>query len=531
MADGRDTPPAAAPEPKPAEARKADARKAEVRKAEGGKADRAKAEARKADARKAEAGKAEDSKAEAAKRESRKPEAGSADARPADPRQRDAKPAEGKAEAKAEPKPAEAKAPDEKPAEPKPASTKPADPKPADAKPVAAKPAPPAGKPAAQPKPVAEVAAPATPRRRHWMVLASFIVVVLLPSLVALWYLYSRAEDQYASVMAFSVRSEETRSALDVLGRLGGAFGGGGGGGRDAEVLYQFIQSQELVARIDQRLDLRSLFSRHYATDPVFGFRPDGTIEDLTNHWSRMLRIAFDGGTGLMEIRVLAFDPQEAKDIALAILDESTRRINELSAIAREDATRNAREDLDVAVERLRQAREAMTQFRIRTRIVDPSADIQGQMGLLNTLQAQLAAALIELDLLRETTRETDPRITQAERRIEVIRVRIEEERGRFGGGQGPGGEDYATVMAEFERLNVDREFAEQAYRSAMSAYDAAVAEAQRTSRYLAAHITPTLAESARYPERATLAALTVFFLLIAWAVAVLISYSIRDSR
>jgi capsular polysaccharide transport system permease protein len=374
------------------------------------------------------------------------------------------------------------------------------------------------------------VASPARARPRHWMLLLGFVLVVILPTAASAWYLYTRAVDQYASITAFSVRSDESRSALDILGGLGSL--GTGGGARDSEILFQFIQSQELVARIDERLDLRGLYSRHHDADPLFGFGPDGTIEDLTEHWSRMVRIAFDNSTGLMELRVLAFQPDEAQAIARAILAESTQRINELSAIAREDATRYAREDLEMAVDRLRNAREALTRFRVRTRIVDPSADIQGQMGLLNTLQAQLADALIELDLLRENTRDGDPRIVQAERRIEIIRDRIEEERALFGGGAiGPGGEDFATVVAEFERLSVDREFAEQAYRSAQSAYDAAVAEAQRTSIYLATHVSPTRAESARYPEREKLLGLTGFFLLLVWSVGALIYYSVRDSR
>ena len=492
--------------------------------------------------------KAKPSKAEA---EPAKPKArpSEAEAGPAKPKARPSEAEAGPAKPKARPSEAEAG-----PAKPK------AKPPKADASPAKPKAAPPPAPERAKPgKTDADILAQARAqlettaaadaasnrgvlrqqtRRRHRLVLASFLVVVLLPALVAGWYLYTRAADQYASVMAFTVRSEENRSALDVLGRLGGGFAfGGGAASTDGEILYQFIQSQEMVAAIDARLDLRSLFARHHDVDPVFGFRPGGTIEDLTDHWSRKLRIAFDTGTGLMEIRVLAFDPHEAQTIARAILEESTRRINELSVAAREDATRHAREDLDVALERLRTAREAVTEFRIRTQIVDPTADLQGQMGVLNTLQGQLAAALIELDLLRENTREGDPRITQAERRIEVIRARIGEERLRIGGGagtsagNGTGGEDYATVMAEFERLNLDREFAEQAYRSALSAFDAAMAEAQRNSRYLATHVAPTLAESPRYPERETLLALAVFFLLLGWAVAVLIYYSVRDSR
>ena len=185
--------------------------------------------------------------------------------------------------------------------------------------------------------------------------------------------------------------------------------------------------------------------------------------------------------------------------IAEAIQDESSKMINDLSAIAREDATRYAREDLDSPMERLKRAREALTAFRVANQIVDVTADIQGQMGLLNTLQAQLAEALIEIDLLTNIR----PRGRSAagagaapdrgdrgpdRRRAPEVRH----------GGDGEGGESYATTVAEFERLTVDREFAERAYVAALSAYDAARAEANRQSRYLAAYISPTLAESSR---------------------------------
>jgi len=374
------------------------------------------------------------------------------------------------------------------------------------------------------------VAPAARPQRRHWLILASFLALVLAPGAVVAGYLWLIAEDQYASTVGFSVRSEE--SSASVTGLLGQISQLSGASSADTDVLYEFIQSQELVSKIDARLDLRDVYARPHDRDPIFAYNPKGTIEDLVDYWARMISISYDSGTGLMEITAFAFDPQDAQHIAQAIYDECTRRINELSDIAREDATRYAREDLDAAVERLRTAREAVTAFRMRNLIVDPTADIQGQMGLLNTLQGQLAAALIDIDLLRETTRDSDPRMTTLERRIAVIQSRIAEERSRFGaGGKGPGGEDYATLVAGFERLDVDRQFAETAYMSALAAYDAALAGAQRTSRYLAAHIKPTLAESSRYPERGVILGLGLLFAFLIWATGVLVYYSVRDRR
>ena len=128
-----------------------------------------------------------------------------------------------------------------------------------------------------------------------------------------------------------------------------------------------------------------------------------GTIEDMTRFWQRMVRISYDSGSGLMELRVLAFTPEDAVAIAEAIEDESSRMINALSAQAREDATRYARAELDLAEERLSAARGALTAYRIANQIVDVSADIQSQMGLLSALQGQLATAQIEFDLLAQT--------------------------------------------------------------------------------------------------------------------------------
>jgi capsular polysaccharide transport system permease protein len=374
-------------------------------------------------------------------------------------------------------------------------------------------------------------AVPARPMPRHRALMFSFFLCVLGPIFGTATYLYTTAADQYASTLGFTVRSEDISSAIDLLGGLGGGIGGGGS--RDSDILYEFIRSQDLVSRVDQSLDLRQIWSRHHGTDPLMGFDPSGTIEDLVDYWQRMVRISYDASAGLMELRVLAFDPAEAQGIAAAIYRESSTMINALSAIARDDATRYAREDLDTAIDRLKTAREALTAFRILNQIVDPTADIQGQMGLLNTLQAQLADALINMDLLEgSSSRSDDPRLAQARRRIEVIEVRINEERRKFGGG-GEGAEDgsYARTIADFERLSVDRQFAERAYTAALANHDGAIAEANRQSRYLAAYITPTLAEKSEFPQRELILGLVALFSFLIWSLLALVWYSLRDRR
>jgi capsular polysaccharide transport system permease protein len=367
-------------------------------------------------------------------------------------------------------------------------------------------------------------------RARHRGLILSFALFVLLPLGALIGYLWTQAEDQYSSTTAFAVRSEESGSASELLGGL--AQFAGAGTGVDSDILYEFIQSQEMVEAVDAKLDLRAHYSAQWPSDWMFSIWPDATLEDLIWFWQRILRISFDQSTGLIELRVLAFEPDMAQQVAQAIVATSQNRINALNDQAREDAMRYAREDLQDAISQLKTAREALTKFRTRTRIVDPEADIQGRMGVMNNLQQALAEALIEYDLLLGSVSTSDPRLTSAQRRIDVIRKRIDAERQTFASSStelGAVGEDYPSLIAEFENLSVEREFAEEMYRAALTALDVERDKSARQSRYLATYIKPTLAQSSEFPRRFILTGLAALFIFMAWAIFALIYYSIRD--
>lgn len=365
-------------------------------------------------------------------------------------------------------------------------------------------------------------------RPRHVGLMVAFFAIFVLPTLVSAIYLFAIADDQYHSTVGFSIQKKDETSPVELLG---GITSLAGSATSDADILYEYIRSQEMVETVDERLDLRKIYSKP-EFDPVFAFSSDKMIEDLIDYWQRVVRLNYDTATGLMELEVLAFTPEDATAVTQAIFEESSRLINEISDVAREDITRYADEELEIAVERLKVARQAVTEFRSRTQIVDPSADIQGQMGLLNTLQAQLAEALIDMDILADNTRTGDSRLDQAKTRIDVIRARIAEERNKLGVSDTSGREgSYATLVSEYERLIVDREFAEASYTAALAGYDAALSDARQQNRYLAAYIKPTKAQSSQYPRRYAIVALIGLFSFLMWSISALVYYSIRDRR
>lgn len=394
----------------------------------------------------------------------------------------------------------------------------------------------PAGDPApARPRPLpvpppVPTTEPARTRPRHYALVASLLVLVVLPFAATVSYLWGRAAPEYHSETAFSVRSEGPGAA--AAGILGALTQIGGGSASDVNVLYDFIRSQEIVERVDAKLDLRTIWNRADG-DPVFTLGADGSTEALLEHWRRMVQVDLESSEGIITVKAFAFTPEEARAIARAVLAESDTLVNALSDKAREDAVSFAERTLAEVERRLRGLRQDMARFRHEHRMIDPSGDVAGQAGLLNALQHELAQSLVERDMLLSYTEPTDQRVVQADRRIDAIGKRIEAERDSLqdGGAGGGTGGALPEVVGAYEELKVDLEFANTAYTHALAGLAAAQAEASRQSRYLVPHVQPTLADTALYPRKVLIAGMAGLFLVLGWSVLLLVYYNVRDNR
>lgn len=386
--------------------------------------------------------------------------------------------------------------------------------------------------PEPEPQPAKQPAEPgrARFRARHWILLITFILFVVIPGALGVGYLYTRAADQFHSTVGFSVHSEEAGSPLDILGSITQS---GKSSASDADVLYEYIRSQQMVEEVARELDLVTMFNRP-DNDPVFILGDNPTIEDLHWYWEWMVSVAYDGGTGIIEVEARAFTPEDAHAIAQVIVSRSTALINALSQEARDDAIRFAEEDLRRAEDRLREIRRELRAFRNKEQIIDPTASVEQQMGLLTALQTQLAEALVNRNVLLGYTSEGDSRVRKLDDEITEIERLITVERAKLGAGStdgSVGAERMAEVVGTFEELVMDREFAEQAYAAVLASFEDARAEARRQHRYLATHVGPTQADEALFPRRWLIGPAYVLFLLTTWLITMLIILNVRDSR
>lgn len=358
-------------------------------------------------------------------------------------------------------------------------------------------------------------------RRNLWL---SFILVVLLPAVTGSAYLFNIAIDQYHSTTAFSVRSDESIS----VSALQNAFTQGASPSKiDAEIIQEFIRSQAIVERINARVDLQTIYIR-VGEDFVFELSPDAGIEDLVRYWNRMVSVTVAANSGLVELRVKAFSPQDAHILSGMILEESSDVVNALSVSAEDNYMEAAYTRRLETEETLRMARSNVQAFRSKNEIIDPENDYSIRTGVIAALQNELAKVLIEKTIIDGYSEGFTPRTTNIELKIEAIRTQIDIEESDIYRSENDG-MTFSGIMQQFEALLVNQQIAEEAYRAALIQEETARSAARRQARFITVHIPPTLSQESQYPDRLLLCLVLLGCLFAAWCVAVLIFYNVED--
>jgi capsular polysaccharide transport system permease protein len=273
-------------------------------------------------------------------------------------------------------------------------------------------------------------APPARPRRRHWLIALSFFLAVVMHSLMATTYLTWTAADRYGSRVAFSIRSNQAAAPLEILGAVTQL--GNSSVLTDGQLLYDFIQSQQIVETVRTQLPLEAYYNRA-PRDWVFSLGEDPPVEDLIDYWNRMVDVSLDPVTGIITIEARAFTPTEAQAIAAAILAASADLVNRLADTAREDAVRYASVELAGAEQRLRSIRVRLRKFRDIEQEVDPSQNARIAIGLVAGLEEELSQARVQLELLSGALDDTAPRIVFLRRQIKSLQARGRRVRGTGG--------------------------------------------------------------------------------------------------
>ena len=347
-----------------------------------------------------------------------------------------------------------------------------------------------------------------------------FTGLVLLPTLATVIYMYLFAANQYESEARFLVRSQSAPS-LSMLGQVLGAAASPST--EEASGVVSFLRSHDAVRALGKDVDLVAIWRRN-GLDILNGVKAKPTEEELTRYFEKRVSAVLSSSSGIVTLKVRTFRPEDSKVIADRLLGYSEELVNRFSARAEADSLRIAREEVARSEARVADLSGRVTRLREESRTLDPTSSVRVVTEVVGGLEAQLAKGRAELSAMRTYLRQGSPRLTEQETRVASIEAQLAAQRSRLTGER-----SLTPTVAGFERIGVEREFANRGYASALTSLETARLNAQRQHVYLVRVVEPNLPQKSTVPKRAYTVLLIFGGLLLAYGVGWVISIGVRE--
>ena len=353
----------------------------------------------------------------------------------------------------------------------------------------------------------------------------SFIAFVLLPIAIVAVYLFTIAADQYVSEFRFSLNSIDP-PRLDPLSLLAGNVNHSPAAS-ESQIVVQYMTSRAIIDQLDPTLDLRRMFSPPEADWWSRLPRPT-SIEALVQYWRGQVDPFYDPANGTVVVRVRAFTPAEALQLAQAIVTASEQLVNDLSSRARQDALRNGESEVTHAETRLKATLAEIRAFRDREGLIDPGKTAEATGTIAARLRDELVRSNADLATLKSYMQDGAPSVKVLKARIRSLEAQ-QRVVARDLTDRDPNRDDtLSRQLGSYEQLESERRFAEAAYQHALHGLDQARANADRQQVYIASFVPPSLPEEALYPLWRSLAVVALIAFAV-WAIGGLAAQSIRD--
>ncbi len=354
----------------------------------------------------------------------------------------------------------------------------------------------------------------------------AFVVVVVLPTLVAAIYFLLIASPRYVSEARFIVRAANQPQPTSLGFALQGV--GLSTTSTDAFAVHEYALSQDSIEELKRRFDLSSML-RPRGGDVITGWPrlgEDRSDRSLEAALSRFVSIGYDSTTGISTLRVQGFAPADAQRLAEALLNGGERLVNRLNDRAAADAVSDARAVRDEARQRLTVAQEQLTTFRNREQFIDPARSATEGGQLIGNLLATVATLRAERAQLAAEA-PSSPQLPLLDNRIAAYERQIEAERAKIAGSA----DSLAGKLGAYEDLMLQRELADRELTQATATLLSAEQEARRQKLYLERVVNPSLPDRPSQPRRLISILVVLATSLLLYGIGWLVLAGVREHR
>ncbi|WP_252107362.1 MULTISPECIES: chain-length determining protein [unclassified Halomonas] len=343
-------------------------------------------------------------------------------------------------------------------------------------------------------------------RSPHW-------ALAILAIILVTFYWFVWAQDRFVSRATVVLDSPQVATPEISFASLMG--GGGGGNTHDLLLLREHLLSVDMLRQLDDALDFREHYSEH---GDIFStlWNADAPIEELHNYYLRRVNVELDEYAGVLIVEVQGYTPEFAHDMTQMLLEAGEEHMNQMGHRLADEQVRFLEQQMVRLEERFRETRSELLDFQNEYGLISPTATVESLNQVVATLEGDLARLQAQRDALASFQSSQSAELRQVERQITALRDQISEQSERLA--QAAGGA-LNRVSAEYETLELQAQFAQETYSSALAALENTRLEAARQLKQVSVLQSPLYPEYPTEPDRlynsSVFAIITIFLAFI----------------
>ncbi len=332
-------------------------------------------------------------------------------------------------------------------------------------------------------------------RRKLAMLFTRLAFFVFLPTLLVGYYYFALATPMYATFSTLKVES----SATSASGGGGGFFAGTALDAGDSVVVQEFLSGRQAMLRLDREIGVRDHFSQDHI-DSIQRLEPDASDAATYKAYKRHVKIGFDPTDGVIQMEVIAADPELAKRYAEALISYAEEKVDSISQRARDDQMVGSLENLDDAEAAVVEAQNRVIDLKELFSVISTDVEVQLLISRISALELQITEDEISLQELLANERPNRTKVASLERGIANRTEAAEKLRAKLTEGTSDG-KSLARIQGELQIAESELATRVLMLQNSLATVEAARIEADRQSLYLETVNQPIAPDEPTYPR------------------------------
>lgn len=335
------------------------------------------------------------------------------------------------------------------------------------------------------------------------------------------------ASDRYVSEARVLIQRTDMASAqvMDFSSLLSG---GESGSRADQMLLRDRLLSVDMMFKLDKELNLREHYSNRQHDIWSRMFFKDASLEFFHRHYLSRISVEYDEYAGVLIVQAQAYDPAMAKRIAMALVKEGENFMNDAGH-------QLAREQVDFLENQVQErskhalnARQRVLDFQNSKGLISPQSAAEGLASIVAKLEERLTELHARKTVLLGYLAPNAPAVVEVDLQIQAVEQQIKTEKEKLASAKGPA---LNKTVEEYQRLELEAQFLQEAYKSALIALEKGRVEATRTLKKVLILQSPTMPEYPLRPRRLYNIATFLIAVLLAAGLIQLLASIVRDHR